>query len=120
MKGPTPEADPNATPTVNVWQECADFNTFNAGQRPNGYLIPGWQRRYRAGAVLTHRASSEYDPNDPFWIILTDQSMIRGHSDIEEPVFIDFVRQVYDDLVRLKEAEPCEDAPKTAFIPRQF
>ena len=120
LKGPTPEADPNATPTVNVWQECADFNAFNAGQRPNGYLIPGWQRRYRAGAVLTHRASSEYDPNDPFWIILTDQSMIRGHSDIEEPVFIDFVRQVYDDLVRLKEAEPCEDAPKTAFIPRQF
>jgi hypothetical protein len=54
--------------------------------------------------VLTHQASSEYDPNDPFWIILTDQSMIRGHSDIEEPLFIDFVRQVYDDLVRLKEA----------------
>src|SRR5215469_603836 len=120
LKGPTPEADPNATPTFDVRQECADFNAFNAGQRPNGYLIPGWQRRYRAGAVLTHRASSEYDPNDPFWIILTDQSMIRSHSDIEEPVFIDFVRQVYDDLVRLKEAEPCEAAPKTAFIPRQF
>ena len=62
--------------------------------------------------MLTHRASSEYDPNDPFWIVLTDQSMIRGHSDIEEPVFIDFVRQVYDDLVRLKESEPCEDVPK--------
>ena len=28
---------------------------------------------------------------------------------------VGFVRQVYDDLVRLKEAEPCEDAPKTAF-----
>src|SRR5215469_16164966 len=39
LKGPTPEADPNATPTVNVWQECADFNAFNTGQRPNGYLI---------------------------------------------------------------------------------
>ena len=33
--------------------------------------------------------------------------MIRDHNDIEEPVFVDFVRQVYDDLVRLKEAEPC-------------
>lgn len=118
LKGPTPEADPNATPTVDARQECAEFNAFNAAQRPNGYLIPGWQRRYRAGAVLTQRAG--YDPNEPFWIILTDQSMIRGHSDIEEPVFVDFVRQVYDDLVRLKEAEPCEAAPKTAFIPRQF
>jgi hypothetical protein len=120
LKGPTPEADPNATPTVDVRQECAEFNAFNAAQRPNGYLIPGWQRRYRAGAVLTQRASSEYDPNDPFWIILTDKSMIRDHSDIEEPVFVDFVRQVYDDLVRVKEAEPCEAAPKAAFIPRQF
>ncbi|MBV8936037.1 MAG: hypothetical protein JO095_09560 [Alphaproteobacteria bacterium] len=126
LKGPTPEADPNATPTVNVRQECADFNTFNAGQRPNGYLVPGWQRRYEAGAVLTHRAGSGYDPNDPFWIILTDQSMIRGHSDIEEPVFIDFVRQVYDDLVRLKEAVPCEAAPpppssrgSSEFLPRR-
>ena len=31
--------------------QCADFNAFNAEQRPNGYLIPGWQRRYRAGAT---------------------------------------------------------------------
>ena len=33
--------------------------------------------------------------------------MIQGHSDIEEPIFVDFIRQLYDDLVRLKEAVPC-------------
>jgi hypothetical protein len=32
--------------------------------------------------------------------------MIRDHNDIEEPVFVDFVRELYD-LNRLKEAEPC-------------
>jgi hypothetical protein len=31
--------------------------------------------------------------------------MIEGHSDIEEPIFVDFIRQLYDDLVRLK--NPC-------------
>jgi hypothetical protein len=33
--------------------------------------------------------------------------MIRDHNDIEEPVFTDFVRQLYDDLIRLEEREPC-------------
>jgi hypothetical protein len=33
--------------------------------------------------------------------------MIVSHNDIEEPVFVDFIRQLYDDLVRLKEAVPC-------------
>jgi hypothetical protein len=109
LEGPTPEADPNTVlPPLDVYQECLAFNHFNTTQRRGGYLKPGWQRRYRAGAVLTHRANSGFDANDPFWVITTDQSMIRDHNDIEEPVFVDFVRQVYDDLVRLKEVEPCE------------
>jgi hypothetical protein len=71
----------------------------------HGYLKPGWQRRYRTDAVLT--TNSKFDPNDPFWIVATDKSMIESHNDIEEPVFVDFIRQLYDDLVRLKEAVPC-------------
>jgi hypothetical protein len=70
-----------------------------------GYLKPGWRRRYRTGAVLA--TNSQFDPNDPIWIIATDKSMIEGHSDIEEPIFVDFIRQLYDDLVRLKESVPC-------------
>jgi hypothetical protein len=57
-----------------------DFARFNAQQRVHGHLRPGWRRRYRTGAVLT--ANSSFDPNDPFWIITTDKSMIQGHSDI--------------------------------------
>ena len=101
-------------PPLDVDQECRDFAQFNAGERPGGYLKPGWRRRYRTGAVLTQLAQSKFDANDPFWIVTTDQSMIRGHSDIEEPVFIDFVRQLYDDLLRLKDRVPCvNSAPAT-------
>ncbi len=108
LEGPTPVANPNLMlPPIDVDQECRDFAQFNAQDRSDGYLKPGWQRQYRTKAVLTQLAQSNYDPNDPFWIVITDQSMITGHTDIEEPVFIDFVRQLYDDLVRLKEKVPC-------------
>lgn len=106
MADPTTRLQP-----IDPRQECVEFEHFNATERPDGYLKPGWQRHYRAGAVLTHRVDLGFDPNDPFWIVITDQSTIRDHNDIEEPVFVDFVRQVYDDLVRLKEAEPCRTAP---------
>lgn len=106
LEGPMPQADQNPEPPViDVDQECTDFARFNAQQRVHGYLRPGWQRRYRTGAMLT--ANSSFDPNDPFWIVATDKSMIQGHSDIEEPIFVDFIRQLYDDLIRLKEAVPC-------------
>ena len=106
LEGPMPQADQNPVPPpIDVDQECVDFARFNAQERVGGYLKPGWRRRYRTGAVLA--TNSNFDPNDPFWIVATDKSMIEGHSDIEEPIFIDFVRQLYDDLVRLKESIPC-------------
>ena len=110
LEGPTPVADPGKVlPPIDPYAECREFAQFNAQERPGGYLRPGWRRQYRTEATLTQLAQSQYDPNDPFWIVTTDQSMIRSHNDIEEPVFVDFVRQVYDDMVRLKEAVPCTD-----------
>jgi hypothetical protein len=112
LQGPTPIADPNLQlPPIDVDQECRDFAQFNMKERPGGYLKPGWRRQYRTKATLTQLARSDYDPNDPFWIVTTDQSMITGHNDIEEPVFVDFVRQLYDDLVRLKDQVPCAGSP---------
>jgi hypothetical protein len=68
LEGPMAQADQNPPPpAIDVDQECVDFARFNAQQRINGYLRPGWQRRYRTGAVLT--ANSSFDPNDPFWIV---------------------------------------------------
>ncbi|HJU15482.1 MAG TPA: hypothetical protein VJ770_03345 [Stellaceae bacterium] len=113
LAGPAARADQNPTPPpIDVEQECRDFARFTTQERADGYLKPGWRRRYRTGAVLT--ANANFDPNDPFWIITTDQSMIEGHNDIEEPVFVDFIRQLYDDLVRLKEDVPCRTTPGAA------
>jgi hypothetical protein len=107
LEGPVAQADQNPEPPpIDVDQECVDFARFNAQERVHGYLKPGWRRRYRTGATLA--TNSKFDPNDPFWIVATDKSMIQGHSDIEEPVFVDFIRQLYDDLIRLKEGVPCE------------
>src|SRR5882762_2406628 len=69
-------------------------------------------RPRRALLHLSYSCASPFGPallvtQDQFWIVATDKSMIQGHSDIEEPVFVDFIRQLYDDLVRLKEAVPC-------------
>jgi hypothetical protein len=108
LKGPTPVAEDIALPPVYLSAECHDFAMFNAQERPNGYLRPGWQRRYRTGAVLTQLAQSNYDPNDPFWIITTDQSMIRSHNDIQAPIFVDFLRQFLDDMVRASNPIPCD------------
>jgi hypothetical protein len=79
--------------------ECVAKARFEAEWRRDGYLQPGWTRQYSAGAVLSHRTGSTFDPNDPFWIVSADASVISAHSDIARPVFVDFVRQLYDDLL---------------------
>jgi hypothetical protein len=90
-----PEPDPKA--------ECSDFEAFNAEFRPLGYLSRGWVRRYASGAQLTHINDSKPDPNNPFWVVRADPSIIIDHNDIAEPVFEGFVRQLYDDIVLLKD-----------------
>jgi hypothetical protein len=80
--------------------ECEARAKFEAEWRRDGYLLPGWTRQFSAGARLKHLAESGYDPNDPFWIVSTNASMIAGHSDINEPQFVNFVSELYDGLLR--------------------
>lgn len=82
-----------------VQAECEAKKQFESRWRRDGYLLPGWTRQFSAGAVLSHRKESHFDPNDPFWIVSADASVINGHSDISRPVFVDFVRQLYDELL---------------------
>jgi hypothetical protein len=37
------------------------------------------------------------NPNSLVWHIQTDESLIKTHSDIMEPEFLEFVRQLYSD-----------------------
>jgi len=88
----------NGTPARRlVLAECDAQARFDADWRRDGYLLPGWTRQYLGGATLSHRANA-FDPNNPFWIVRTDKSLIAGHSDIHEPAFVDFVRELYEDL----------------------
>jgi hypothetical protein len=82
-----------------VQAECQAHAAFEAQWRRDGYLLPGWTRQYSSGAILSHRAASKFDPNDPFWVVSADKSVIADHTDINEPVFVDFVRQLYDELL---------------------
>jgi hypothetical protein len=80
--------------------ECEAKQKFETQWQRNGYLLPGWTRQFSSGARLTHLVGSGYDPNDPFWIVRTDASMIKNHSDINEPQFVNFVTELYDGLLR--------------------
>ncbi|MXP65342.1 alpha/beta fold hydrolase [Roseomonas sp. M0104] len=107
------EARLSVPPEVLVRQECEAHEAFEARWRREGHLLPGWNRRYVAGAVLAHRADSGYDANNPFWIVHADAGVIADHSDIKQPIFVDFVRQLYDDL--LLDGSSCaarEEMPK--------
>jgi hypothetical protein len=39
------------------------------------------------------------DPNSPVWNVSTDGAIIPGHNEITQPVFVNFVRQLYHDTV---------------------
>ena len=96
---------PPADPAALAAAECAQRTAFEARWRRDGYLQPGWSRRYSAGALLSQRANSGFDPNVPFWMVHADASVIADHGDIQEPVFVGFIRQLYDEL--LPEAVEC-------------
>jgi hypothetical protein len=93
-----------APPGALVAGECAAQSRFDAQFRQAGYLQPGWTRRYAGGAVLSHLTGTGYDANDPYWMVLADGSVIADHSDIQQPIFVDFVRELYDELL-LDDAE---------------
>jgi hypothetical protein len=102
LKLDTPQQAADAFKSL-VHSECMARAKFEEKWRRDGYLQPGWTRQFSAGAVLSHRKESgkegAFDPNDPFWIVSADASVISSHSDISRPVFVDFVRQLYDDLL---------------------
>jgi hypothetical protein len=63
----------------------------------------GWERRHGDGAVLkhlTHAGEKGYAPDNPFWVVSTDPAILPGHNAIWRPQFLEFLYQLYTDLVR--------------------
>lgn len=87
---------------------CRAFLAFEKTARlPDGSLRPGWTRTYLSGAVLTEIGGGRFDPANPFWIVRTHPSIVLDHNDILEPVFVDFIAQLYGDIDRLKHPPLC-------------
>jgi len=78
-------------------KERQAFDEFNREYRPDGHLREKWKRTYTSGAVLKHVGG---DPDNPFWTIRADSTVVEGHNGICRPVFMDFLRQVCDDRLQ--------------------
>jgi hypothetical protein len=93
--------DPNDPAAVeqelkNLMLERGNSRQF-FGADPNSLsLLPGWQRNFCGDTVLKQVKT---DPNSPVWNVTTDAAIIPGHNEITQPVFVNFVRQLYHDTV---------------------
>ncbi|UDL93002.1 hypothetical protein LGH83_10165 [Lichenihabitans sp. PAMC28606] len=91
--------------------EDAAFRAFRDRYTgPDGRLVAGWTRTYSAGAVLRQTGPSDIGPPDPesggsapdnpFWVIEASPEIVDGHNGIFKMVFLDFLRQAFDDTIR--------------------
>jgi hypothetical protein len=89
--------------TLDQVDECQNLKVFENQSRVDGYLQPDWRRTFRSGAVLTPVKESKYDPNNPFWVIKADPSVIADHDDISNAVLENFVTQMFMDIYLVKD-----------------
>jgi hypothetical protein len=88
----------DALGSPDLGQENGMLQKFNHEQLDReGRRKPNWRRDYSAGAVLTHEHG---DPDNPFWVVSADPRIIDGHNDFYTPVFLNFLRELYDDTLR--------------------
>lgn len=72
----------------------------------DGHRPAGWVREYASGARLHFDPESKYfnkstAPDVPFWIVSSrDKRIINGHQDFYTPVFLGFLYELYNDLLR--------------------
>ena len=91
--------------SIDFGEECKSLHEFDEKYRPDGRLTRGWTRTYISGAQLWALNEAKSDPNNPYWIIRADPSIVLDHTHITKGVFLDFIRQVYDDIVIVKDKE---------------
>ncbi|MGZ5100443.1 MAG: hypothetical protein ACXWF2_07900 [Usitatibacter sp.] len=76
-----------------------------------GYRKRGWIRDYAGGISLEHKTfpppvpgapdptAPEPAPDSPFWVVQTNVPIVVGHNEFWTSYLINFVRQVYDDIL---------------------
>jgi hypothetical protein len=94
---PWPQGCPAPSTMPTIEEARSEFCAFQR-LRAEGRLPPGWERRYKSGAVLKQDANR--NPDAPFWVVSTDRHVMSGHNQIQDPVIRDFLVQLVDDSVR--------------------
>lgn len=63
---------------------------------------PGWTRKYSDESTLHHDPNdTQNNPDNPFWVVYTTKEIIPDHNGFYTPLFLNFVRHVYDDSLHL-------------------
>lgn len=67
-----------------------------------GHRRKGWTRKYTDDSTLTHDPKDpDSSPDNPFWVVYTGKDVIPDHNGFYTPLFLNFVRHVYDDSLHL-------------------
>lgn len=66
------------------------------------HRVKGWTRKYSDESTLRHDPSDTQNSADnPFWVVYTTKEIIPDHNGFYTPLFLNFVRHIYDDSLHL-------------------
>jgi hypothetical protein len=87
-----------------AWQENLknpqDWDLSRSGKRK--HRVKGWARSYSDESTLRHDpADQDNNPDNPFWVVYTSKEIIPDHNGFYTPLFLNFVRHIYDDSLHL-------------------
>ncbi|MEX3973829.1 hypothetical protein [Paraburkholderia caribensis] len=72
---------------------------FFAANTAGTSLKPGWHRAFCGGPFLVPVSNDDTDnANAVVWNVEVSEAVIDGHNDIMNPVFVNFLRQLYADV----------------------
>jgi hypothetical protein len=97
--------------SADLSMESALSQAFDDENMTAGYRKRGWIRNYAGGISLEHKTlpvpqpgapeptAPEPEPDSPFWVVETNVPIVVGHNEFWTGYLINFVRQVYDDIL---------------------
>jgi hypothetical protein len=66
------------------------------------HRVKGWTRKFSDESTLRHDPNDEQNsPDNPFWVVHTTKEIIPDHNGFYTPLFLNFVRHIYDDSLHL-------------------
>src|SRR5207244_1279847 len=102
-------------PPVDLFDaELKRYREWTAAWRPGGHYRPEWVQDYTLGQSLKRirNDANGTSPDNPFWVVRASPEIIDGHNGFYTPLFFEFIRQVYDQIIIDRElAAPVPGVP---------